>query len=45
MEDNRKFATFFADAPKANGKRKIVYTERWRYFLCRVARVHIQGGD
>lgn len=30
---------------KANGKRKIVYTERWRYFLCRVARVHIQGGD
>ena len=39
VRDLSKYGTYLADG------KPIVYTERWRYFLCRVARVHIQGGD
>ena len=44
VRDLSKYGTYLADG-KPMEKEKIVYTERWRYFLCRVARVHIQGGD
>ena len=30
---------------RADGKRKTVYIEGWRQFLCPVAGVYVQGGD